>query len=102
MVTGLKEWKFGMTNDYLVELVLSGKKKATTSVYNGEVPKIGEESIILFENNDITYDDWKTMKKAIKEALEEEIEAVVEDSCEETWEECWDDSNEMTTGGEDL
>ena len=29
MVTGLKEWKFGMTNDYLVELVLSGKKKAS-------------------------------------------------------------------------
>ena len=55
-----------------------------------------------FENSDITYDDWKTMKKAMKEALDEEIDVVVEDSCEETWEECWNDPNEMSTGGEDL
>ena len=55
-----------------------------------------------FENSEITYDDWKSMKKAMKEVLDEEIDAVVEDSCEETWEECWNDPNEMTTGGEDL
>ena len=55
-----------------------------------------------FENSEITYNDWKSMKKAMKEALDEEIDVVVEDSCEETWEECWDDPNEMTTGGEDL
>lgn len=59
-----------------------------------------------FEDSEITYDDWKSMKKAMKEALDEELDVVAEDSCEETcnetWEECWDDPNEMTTGGEDL
>lgn len=62
--------------------------------------------LMLFENNDITYDDWKTLKKAIKEGLNEEIDVIAEetseDTCNETWEECWDDPNEMTTGGEDL
>lgn len=58
--------------------------------------------LMLFENNDITYADWKSLKKAMKEELEEEIAVVAEESCEETWEECWDDPNEMITGGEDL
>lgn len=58
--------------------------------------------LALFENDDVTYNDWKSLKKAIKEVLEEEIDDVVEDSCEETWQECWNDPNEMTTGGEDL
>lgn len=59
-----------------------------------------------FEDSEITYDDWKSMKKAIKEALDEELDVGVEYSCndssEETWVECWEDPSEMTTGGEDL
>lgn len=30
----MKKWKFGTNNDYLVDLVLSGKKRATTSLYD--------------------------------------------------------------------
>lgn len=59
--------------------------------------------LMLFENNDITYNDWKSMKKAIKEELEDEIEAVVsEDSDYYEWQEMWEEPSEMTTGGEDL
>jgi len=47
----LKTWHFGIDNDKLVELVLSGKKIATTSIYNEkDVPIIGEESILIFDN----------------------------------------------------
>ena len=30
----LETWQFGIDNDYLVGLVLSGKKTATTSIYD--------------------------------------------------------------------
>lgn len=46
----LKTWKFGTNNDELVELVLSGKKTATTSFEDDEIPKVGEKSILTFEN----------------------------------------------------
>lgn len=57
-----------------------------------------------FENSEITYDDWKSMKKALKEKLEEEYDSVVyEDTTEDyDWQEDWSDTKEMTTGGEDL
>lgn len=56
------------------------------------------------DNNEITYNDWKSMKKALKERLEEEYNSVVyEDTTEDYgWQECWEDQNEMKTGGEDL
>lgn len=70
---------------------------------NGKENKKRAFKLMLFENNDITYNDWKSMKKAIKEELEEEIEAVVsEDSDYYEWQEMWEDPSEMTTGGEDL
>lgn len=49
-------WKFGTDNDKLVELVLKGEKRATTSLYKEyileeeELPKVGERSIILFDD----------------------------------------------------
>lgn len=49
-------WKFGTDNDKLVELVLKGEKRATTSLYKEyilegeEIPKVGERSIILFDD----------------------------------------------------
>lgn len=47
----MKKWKFGVTNDELIKLVLEGKKKATTSLYGkDEIPVVGEESIICFDN----------------------------------------------------
>ena len=56
-----------------------------------------------FEKSEITYDDWKSMKKALKEALNEEINIVVsEDNVYYEWQECWNDTSKMTTGGEDL
>lgn len=47
----METWKFGIDNDNLIELVLLGKKTATTSLYNlDSIPKKGEESIICFNN----------------------------------------------------
>lgn len=47
----LKTWHFGIDNDKLVELVLSGKKTATTSLYNeNDIPIVNEESILIFDN----------------------------------------------------
>lgn len=46
----LETWQFGANNDELVELVLEGKKTATTCLNNIKVPKVGERSILTFEN----------------------------------------------------
>lgn len=47
----LKTWHFGINNDKLVELVLSGQKTATTSLYSqNDLPIIDEESILIFDN----------------------------------------------------
>ena len=47
----MKEWKFGIDNNNLVKLVIEGKKRATTCPYYEEdIPIIGEESIILYDN----------------------------------------------------
>lgn len=55
-----------------------------------------------FKNSEITYDDWKSMKKAMKESLNEEIGRVVAESWDDTWIQNWDDPNDFVTGGEDL
>lgn len=56
-----------------------------------------------FKNSEITYDDWKSMKKAMKEVLNEENPVVVsEDSDCYEWQEYWEDLSKTTTGGEDL
>lgn len=47
----LKTWHFGIDNDKLVELVLSGKKTATTSLYDeNDIPTVNEELILIFDN----------------------------------------------------
>lgn len=47
----MKSWSFGQNNDELIGLVLSGKKTATSSLYNSEnLPQIGEETVICFDN----------------------------------------------------
>jgi uncharacterized protein YhfF len=47
----METWNFGINNDKLVELVLAGKKTATTSLYNyDKLPKSGEKSILVFAN----------------------------------------------------
>ena len=47
----MKSWYFSEDNDKLIKLVLDGKKKATSFLYNAdELPAIGEESIIRFDN----------------------------------------------------
>ena len=44
-------WQFGIDNDKFVNLVLTGKKTATTSLYEeDDIPAIGEESILVFDN----------------------------------------------------
>lgn len=47
----LKTWHFDIDNDKLVDLVLSGKKTATTFLYNeNDIQSINEESILVFDN----------------------------------------------------
>jgi len=63
----MKNWKFAIDNDKLIELVLCGKKKATTSNYDKEdLPIIGEETIICFNNGKeaciVRTMDYKVMK----------------------------------------
>lgn len=53
----ISRWKFSSDNEKLISLVLSGEKKATTSLYNEYIknkeplPKIHQRSIILHEDN---------------------------------------------------
>jgi len=50
----MKKWRFGINNDYLVDLVLSGKKRATTSLYNeNDIPVLNEESELCFSDGNI-------------------------------------------------
>ena len=62
----MKKWSFGIDNENLIDLVLTGKKKATTSLYTGELPIIGEESIICFSDGSyaciVKTIDYKIMK----------------------------------------
>ncbi len=46
----MKTWCFEKNNDYLVKLVLSGKKTAVTELDDGTESEIGEESILVFDN----------------------------------------------------
>lgn len=47
----LKTWHFENDNDKLVDLVLSGKKTATISLYDeNDIPNVDEESILIFDN----------------------------------------------------
>lgn len=47
----MKTWKFGINNDKLVKLVLSGKKKATTCLYDKkDIPVINDESILVYSD----------------------------------------------------
>lgn len=51
MENNLEKWRFGTDNDYLVSLVLEGKKTATTSIFSlDSVPALGEESILVYED----------------------------------------------------
>ncbi len=64
----MEKWKFGIDNDKLIELVLSNKKRATSSLYIDatKLPIIGEKSIICYDNDSIACTvkiiDYKIMK----------------------------------------
>ena len=48
----MERWSFGIDNDKLINLVLTGKKRATTSNYDeNELPIVGKQSIIVTDNN---------------------------------------------------
>ena len=51
----MEKWKFGIDNNKLIELVLSNKKRATSSLYidGAKLPIIGEESIICYDNDSL-------------------------------------------------
>ena len=71
----MEKWSFGIDNDYLISLVLQGKKQATTSNYNeNELPVIGKQSIIQYSNGQdaciVETLDYKILKfKEIDENL---------------------------------
>ena len=50
MENKLKTWHFGIDNDRLVKLVLSGKKTATTYLYDENDSLDDEESVLVFDN----------------------------------------------------
>lgn len=50
MENELKTWHFGINNDRLVKLVLSGKKTATTYLYDENDPLDDEKSVLVFDN----------------------------------------------------
>ncbi len=63
----MNKWSFGIDNDKLIKLVLEGKKRATTSNYDeNELPVIGEQSIIVFDNGKdaciVETQDYKILK----------------------------------------
>ena len=47
----MKNWSFATNNYELISIVLKGQKRATSYLYQEEdIPVIGEESIIHFDN----------------------------------------------------
>ena len=71
----MEKWSFGIDNDYLIKLVLEGKKRATTSNYDeNELPVIGKQTIIVNDNGEdaciVKTLDYKILKfKEIDESL---------------------------------
>lgn len=48
----MEKWKFGIDNNNLIKLVLEGKKVATSYLCSEkDLPKIGEKSIICYDDN---------------------------------------------------
>lgn len=47
----MEKWKFGIDNNKLVDLVINGKKSATSSIYIGNKPNIKDKQIILYDDN---------------------------------------------------
>ena len=63
----MNKWSFGIDNNKLIKLVLEGKKQATTSNYDpNELPIIGQQSIIVFDNGEdaciVETTDFKVLK----------------------------------------
>ncbi len=50
MDNNLKTWSFGTKNKELIELVLNGKKTATSSIYDGNMDAIGGKSVLVFDD----------------------------------------------------
>lgn len=50
MYSDFKTWHFGIKNDELIELVLSGKKTATSSLYDGTIDEINTKSVLIYDN----------------------------------------------------
>lgn len=51
MNDGIEKWKFAVDNERLIDLVLSEKKKATCSIYDGIYDEVGSKSIITYNND---------------------------------------------------
>jgi uncharacterized protein YhfF len=51
----MEKWKFKIDNSNLIDLVLNGKKTATTSLYlsDDKLPKIGELSQLIYDDGSV-------------------------------------------------
>lgn len=63
----MERWSFGIDNNYLIDLVKTKKKTATSYLYNeNDLPIVGEESIICFDDKKdaciIKTIDYKVLK----------------------------------------
>lgn len=47
----IEKWKFAVDNERLIDLVLSGKKKVTCSIYDGICDEVSSKSIITYDND---------------------------------------------------
>lgn len=74
-----ERWTFGTYEaDDLVDLVINGKKQATSSIYDGTEPNIGDISIITYTNGEIACIVKLTNKKILKFKDMEEVDALKE------------------------
>lgn len=48
----MEKWSFGVDNEKLIDLVLSGKKTATSYLFDDKNSKVGEKSVILHDNGE--------------------------------------------------
>lgn len=84
----MRTWKFGIDNDRLVELVLNGKKRATTSLYSEEdIPIVDEESALTYSDGKIAC-ITKTSRVVItkfKNITWDLAQLEGEDTCLEDW-----------------
>lgn len=70
----IERWSFGIKNDYLISLVLIGKKKATSSLYNEKENNNEKFSILVYsDGRDACLVETKEIKVLKFKEMSEEL-----------------------------